>query len=314
MSTLTEKNRLPDFLSYLQKRMDFIAQVATSAPSWCLVTNCKNLIEHFNKQYCLINNIIRSHQDAVGGPDFEPHFKSVYETSNKEAPDLDIPHGEIGGQAFYTILENILRNTAKYGNSEQLLGLKSNGDGKLRFNIIVSDPSESASLPPGEGDAPEPEAGGQSKPNSWATDFYQVRIEDQLKTEIGLAGESENVVTRLNSLLSESLTDPATGVVKPRNWGMKEIKICSAYLRMVKQDQIDTKFTEWDKGHPKQPPIVRVSLEKAETTSTHLIGHLTYTLYLLRPKNALVVVSRNLPPAGTREIFHRGGVDFRALK
>jgi hypothetical protein len=296
---------IPSFLSYLQKRMDFIAQVATSAPSWCMVTSSNELIDHFSKQYSLIRNIIRSHQGFEGGPNFEPLFEKKYDTPKGHAPSLDIPHGQVGVQAFYTILENIVRNTAKYGDVEHLDRIKNRdkrpGDGKLRFTIAVTDRWDD---------------GGKE----WSKDFYQVRIVDHLKTQDS-PNAKEGVAANLNNFLSETLTDHATGVVNPKNWGIKEIKICAAYLRMVKQDEIDMKFKQWDNGDDKQqPPIIKVSLENIERQDGVSRGNLTYTLYLMRPKKALVVVSPDkalggMPPPTDemRDDFRRAGVDFKTL-
>lgn len=281
------RDSVPSFLSYLQKRMDFIAQVATSAPSWCLVTSCDELIDHFNKQYCLIKNIIRSHQGAKSGLSFEPVFNKTYDPKGG-APDVDIPHGQIGGQAFYTILENIVRNAAKYGDAKQLEAIMGQpGGGRLQFTISVRD-------------------NWDKDGTGWEKDFYQVKIVDHLLTEDSWHME-EDVVTKLNGFLGQHLTDKATGVVMPKYWGMKEIKICSAYLRMVKQDQIDEKFDEWNKGDgTAPPPMIKVSLENTSQVEGRRKGNLTYTLYLLRPKRALVVA----PSPPDSELFRRAGVEF----
>src|ERR1041384_3572847 len=268
-------DQVSPFLSYLQKRMDFIAQVATSAPSWCLLTDFDALIDGFTEQHCLTKNIIRSHQGTRGGPDFWPFLDREYLGDPKKAPLLDLPHGEIGAQAFYTILENVIRNTAKYGDPAQLYRIKQKtGDGNLRFTIAVHETWND---------------GGRD----WTKDYYKVQIIDQLENKTANGLPNQVVVDKLNAFLSEYLTDPVTGVVKPKNWGMKEIKICAAYLRMVKQDQIDLAFEEWRKdgaaardGKTLQPPIIEVSLEKLSREQKLDVPalHLTYNLYLLRPK------------------------------
>src|SRR5205085_215931 len=122
---------MPYFLGYLKKRMDFIAQVATSAPSWCMVTSFDDLIDRF----------------------------------------------------------------------------------KLRFEVTVSDDWE-------------------AEHRGWLEDYYRVMITERIKTETSPAAKT-GVVAALNKFLAEELTNPVTGIVNPRNWGMKEIKICAAYLRMV---------------------------------------------------------------------------------
>ncbi|MGZ5434604.1 MAG: hypothetical protein ACXWID_01605 [Pyrinomonadaceae bacterium] len=293
---------LPLFLGYLQRRMDFIAQVATSAPSWCMVTGFDELIEEFNNRYCLVKNIIRSHQTITDGPDFEPLFEKKYESTTM--PTADIPHGQVGIQAFYTILENIVRNTAKYGNPQELKAIKSRaGDGKLKFTVSVKEKWKS----------PHP---------NWVDNFYQVNIREHITTASSPAAES-GVVVSLQKYLAEELTHPVTGIVNARYWGMKEIKICAAYLRMVKQDEIDETFEEWATGADEHnPPIITVSLEDQRRVDGDVMGHLVYTIYLLRPKKALVVVraesdplpdSLKMPPKEFRNACRRAGIEFSTL-
>jgi len=301
MATIST-DQLSPFLSYLQKRMDFIAQVATSPPSWCLLTDFDSLIKGFTNQKALTKNIIRSHQGTESGPNFEPLIEKNYGANEKKAPLLDLPHGEIGGQAFYTILENIVRNTAKYGDPAQLSKIKARtGDGKLKFTIAVD------------------EYGGDGK-EGWIQNYYRIRIMDHLKNKNRDGSPNQAVVDTLNTYLSEELTDPITGVVKAKNWGMKEIKICAAYLRMVKQDEIDMKFEQWaNDQNPVEPPMIEVSLERLDPKSKEPAAHLTYTLYLLRPKQALVV-SDEPPPRSKdpNENLEKGlrdaGIDFQPLK
>ena len=275
------------FLSYLQKRMDFIAQVSTSPPSWCLVTNCGQLIDEFTRQHCLVNNIIRSHQGVVAGPTFEPELDVKFESGSDTTSALDIPHGEIGAQAFYSILENIIRNTAKYGAPLQLESIKSHkGDGKLRFTISI-------------------QGNWSDNIKAWSQDFYQVQIVDRLETKIFEGATGETVDARLNRYLTDPLIGDS-GVVNPKYWGMKEVKICASYLRMVKQQEIDARFVEWNDGkHPRQPPIITVSLRPIP--GREAVGNLTYTLYLLRPKNALIVNNRSIP---NEQECRRAGIEF----
>lgn len=293
---------MPYFFGYLQKRMDFIAQVATSAPSWCLVTRFDELIDKFNLRYCLVKNIIRSHQTIRDGPDFVPFFERKYTSST--IPNADIPHGQVGVQAFYTILENVLRNTAKYGDRTELNRIKGlSGDGKLRFTVSVVE----------DWDAPHP---------TWVENFYQVNIKEHITTETSPQAET-GVVASLNKFLAEELTNPFTGIVNPRNWGMKEIKICAAYLRMVKQEQIDDQFAKWANGRNEEnPPIISVSLDDVRREDGRVTGHLVYTLYLLRPKKALVVVrgpddalpeSLKMPDQEFRDSARRAGIEFTTL-
>lgn len=261
------------FLRYLQRRMDFIAQVSTSVPSWCLTMQWSELLNGFTKQICLLDNIARSHLQDPTNPS-----KKIFEeklTVNREGKinlAVSIPHGQIGAQAFYIILEGLIRNAAKYGQVKD----------KLEFTITIEDQ-------------------WNDDGRGWQKDFYQVKIRDNLTTK-------QKVVEDLNQKLAQPILDPETGELKTGDWGMKEIKISAAYLRMIRQEEIDTKFEEWKDGKGVAPPIVTVKLENERGEGDETIGNLTYVLYLLRSKEALIVGME--PSENPHNAFRQKGIDF----
>jgi len=267
-----DDNDIKMFLRYLQKRMDFIAQVSTSAPSWCLTMRWRDLIEEFREQKCLLDNIAWSHKvryshgwfDTRVSTDKKPEVKLIISPQFSEGITVDIPHGKIGVQAFYTILENLIRNTAKYGDRSSAPSVNSSPDfKKLEFTIKVDDDWDDQ----GKG---------------WKETYYRVSIRDNWQTQ-------EAVVKQLNDSLAAPILDPETAELKPGNWGMKEIKICAAYLRMVRPEEIDAKYDEWKERKGEEPPMIEVRLTNHNWRQAHNQGHLTYVLYLLRPKQALLV-------------------------
>lgn len=138
---------------YIQHRMDYIATAATDFPSWTYSTKfVGGLVREFLSQYHLLeyiskseglqafkfqdlnhggrsrfnqNNTIRLHVRRIGFglPDNikEVPFIEYSETEDnvqwRLQYDIDaaIPGGVIGGHAFFTILENLIRNAAKHG-------------------------------------------------------------------------------------------------------------------------------------------------------------------------------------------------------
>jgi len=273
------------FLRYLQKRMDFIAQVSTSAPSWCLTMKWGEIVKGFTDQRCLLDNIAWSHKvrycddwftREVVSEEQKPEVKLIVKqvprksengTEKEVELSVDIPHGQIGAQAFYTILENLIRNTAKYGDRSSAPPLDSSIK-KLEFTIKIEDDWDD---------------GGKG----WQEDYYRVSIRDNWVTR-------KEVVTHLNKSLAAPIIDPETAELKPGNWGMKEIKICAAYLRMVRPEEIDAKYEAWKDGKDdKEPPMIEVKLTNDDWQEVQQEGqqegHLTYVLYMLRPKEALLV-------------------------
>ena len=267
---------IEDFMRYLQRRMDFIAQVSTSSPSWCLTASWKEFLNEFTEQKCLLDNIARSHLQSPTEPSMQIYEKKlIIKRNDKDESNfsISIPHGQIGAQAFYVILEGLIRNAAKYGKVTNT----------LEFTITIEDQWDDA----GRG---------------WQKDFYRVKISDNLIT-------SQRVVDDLNHKLAQPIIDPNTGELKTGDWGMKEIKICAAYLRMIKQEEIDIKFKEWQNGNAAQPPIIEVKLENPQIINNEISGNLTYVLYLLRPKEALIVGMK--PQENLHDdAFRQKGIDF----
>ena len=145
---------------YIQQRMDYIATVTTDFPNWTVPTRfVVNLMKTFLSQRHLLEHI--SESEGLGAWLFHGRHTGVEQTSKikihvrKKAGDgkvladfitypddkskseaspttdplnddarLAIPGGTVGQHAFYTILENIIRNAAKHGWSKRSGGAK----------------------------------------------------------------------------------------------------------------------------------------------------------------------------------------------
>lgn len=99
--------RAKDLFRYLQQRMDFIAQISTTNPSWTLDVKWNDILDEFVKQEFILDNIAK--------------FKDLDKSSiklkynKKDSRSVAIPTGLVGCHALYSIFENIIRNAAKYG-------------------------------------------------------------------------------------------------------------------------------------------------------------------------------------------------------
>ncbi len=132
------------FIKYLQQRMDFIAYISTG--EWLPVGSIHFLVEDiisgFLNQKLLLNYIGFSE-----GVELENLVIDVYlndekvlslengQISKHSENDIKvfIPLGIVGFQALYSIFENIIRNSAKYGFATK------EGLGKLRVTIKIQD-------------------------------------------------------------------------------------------------------------------------------------------------------------------------------
>lgn len=120
--------------SYIRHRMDFISDVSYRRPSalstWnlrgdimkeldrtrLLLNHISGLEENFPFSFKVVNHVAKVSPDAMEGKD-----DAARENLRKEALDSDlqvsVPNSIIGWHALYNIIENVIRNVAKHGDS-----------------------------------------------------------------------------------------------------------------------------------------------------------------------------------------------------
>lgn len=190
-----------NFLTYLRERMDYIATVTKRIAWWYATGSADSLISPFmdiaSDQYrpplsSLLGNIctsdsVRSVRIAVKGSDRRKRFRKL---------NVAIPCGAAGRQAFYTIIENTLRNTAKY-QQEHIATSK---------DLVV------------KVDFDEPED---------YPDLVEVSINDS-----GITPFSEATVDRIMTALRDPFTK-SDGEPTMSQLGYKEMRISAAFLRGI---------------------------------------------------------------------------------
>jgi len=150
-------------------------------------------------------------------------------------------------QAIYTILEGILRNSAKHGRDNT---------NEMRVKIIFAENKAIVSKLLDDGDLKD-------------NDCYYMLI------SCGKDVEDDNLVSKLNSYLSERIIDEG-GKPTPGNWGMKEIKICSAF---VSGENIETLNEE---------SVDYIKIAKSSKIWKNEESRLVYVLKLQKPRYLLV--------------------------
>lgn len=91
------------FFGYIRDRSDYIAELATSKPSWSLSYRLLDVVNAFKKQHVLLRHLGEANSGIKGDPDSETH-KAV----------ISLPHGVLGMQALFSIFENVLRNSMRH--------------------------------------------------------------------------------------------------------------------------------------------------------------------------------------------------------
>mgnify|MGYP000323890968 CR=1 FL=1 len=234
------------FINYLQERQDFIATISTDyIPSMTMI-NFKDAIfdeinydlaalrhraeENYTSHNVVLENIAKSegynrskiqiaYKKDIGldGPETEVEeikdweIISGWEDDRKELRDIniDVPSGTVGRQAFFSVVENILRNACKHGEGKEL----------IRLTIDIFDPFELL-----EGSVSD-EATRKKLFDEVEKidDYYICSIYDNVDNDI-------SIIKMLQENLTEHLINPNTLSVNQKFKGLKEIKISSAWI------------------------------------------------------------------------------------
>jgi len=231
------------FMRYLQQRMDFIAYISTG--EWLPVGSIHLLVEDvimgFFKQKLLLKYLGFSEgvsldnliiEVFLNGKPVVSFNKGQIEKKYKDDIMVFIPLGVVGFQALYSILENILRNSAKYS-----FATKENPEALQIKIIIETDQSQN---------------------------YVHLKIIDETSNMEQNKNKAEEIQHEiLKPLLSE------TGDIELKNWGLKEIKICTIFLNNPEKgvEVLNKKLSS------EESPI------KVELTDGK---HLTYILRLIK--------------------------------
>ena len=266
---------LKEMIEYLKDRMDFIAVAQTYVPS-CSTMNLRNDFEkklNFDLKYedlegyqfikwqnFLLSYIAKS--DKIGEMAITREKMNVVFNEHKAwgRTCVSIPGGNIGRQAFFSILENIIRNSAKHGTVTTL---------KNELKIKIDMP-----------DVPDIESKNERKKSENKNlnyndlcynyhNYVKITITDNLGTA------NDDLIRKLNSALQGDLID-AVGRLERKNLGIKEMKIGAAFLRgcapeLINKNRIDDK----------EPELLEVGQDSD--------NNLQYSFYLLKPKEILVI-------------------------
>lgn len=186
---LVKERRIANLVKYLQARMDFIALVSSEGSTWPGVVSLDSLrAPYADPDSLLLKHIVKSQR--LKPPTVTVRSEGERPKGPKENIDFAIPTGAVGAQAVYSIIENFIRNSAKYGIAPI--------DAPLEITLTI-------------GSDPE-----------WP-DHWQCILEDNNRSVLESA---RRVVENFDRPIFDH-RDPGQS---HRNWGLKEIKIASLFL------------------------------------------------------------------------------------
>lgn len=181
--------RIADLIKYLQARMDFIALVSSEGATWPAVVSLDSLRgPYLDPGGLLLKHIVKSQR--LRPPSVKIRTESEAKGGPREDLDFAIPTGAVGAQALYSIIENFIRNSAKYGTAPF--------EADLDVSLII-----------------------QSS-DRWP-DHWECVLSDNNRSVLESA---KRVVDSFDRPIFDS-RDPGQS---HRNWGLKEMKIAALFL------------------------------------------------------------------------------------
>ena len=275
------------FLNYLQERQDFIATVATNYIPYTTTINFKDAIydelkpekraQRHNRDMngkkaanLLLDYIAYSegfkssdYIELCFGDDFDGGGEPKDVPKDLRKFNVALPGGNLGRQAFFSIMENIIRNTAKH-DCDKI------NNGMLRFQFDILDSSkinniESYSLRQGENR--DTNNFDVSCYKTFENDFLYLGITIKLKEEV-----LPNTLKTISKGLRQSYLT-SDGQMDEECKGLKEIRISAAWLR---RQELDDEISQ------DEPPAVAIRKND---------GHLQYILCLSKPHEIAFILS-----------------------
>lgn len=287
---------IANLLGYLQERQDFIASVAEFKTFLFATINFKEFIfDNFlpdkrferhpgstglkkNKNIILDyigrseeyrrNQIFVKFRDFDGGiiNDKERNCEGYHLIKNLE---MAIPTGVLGRQAFYSILENFIRNSMKHATNKN----KEKNEEKKKELIIILDTPElkvdnDQGLTVSNNEIMQSvkiiEETGEKIIEYSSSEYIRFSIVNNL-------GDFENAKEKIFWAMKDALVDDY-GQLNPLYKGIKEMKICAAWLRGELGNLITEKATHF--------PYLGLINDN---------GNLGYTFLIRKPKELLII-------------------------
>jgi len=222
---LENESQIAYFNEYLKNRMDLLADIATADPVMESPRRFySEVFKGFDRNRILLNRI-------SGLIDKDLKFRFELTDSRKGRPKkldgdgdllVSMTNDVLGDQAFYIILENIVRNICKHGE------IGPTDKEKLTITIDIAENKDHPS-------------------------FYEIRIFDNIERKsypsgredninLPVKGSIEEIVISRNHAFNAELLDKTNYRVRPTGLGTIEMDVCAAYLRCLPIDASQAAF------------------------------------------------------------------------
>lgn len=237
---LESQKQIAYFNEYLKNRMDFLADIATTDPVMeTPMYLVRDIIKGFDKNRILLNRI--------SGVSNETKFKlkilvendgnaiDITSTDNNEDPLFSIPNEILGAQAFFILLENIIRNIYKHGSPKK--------GSEIEITINVKTFGKDSS-------------------------FYEVSIYDNIEKS---ESEVARIVSKRNSSFNDSVLE--NNALRSNSLGTIEMDVCAAYLRCLPINSIEENVFQLSENNESETPKLIYAYKHKLNADKYSLGY-----------------------------------------
>lgn len=263
--------QLAYFNRYMKNRMDYLSEVTFGVPSILVSKNFySDVFRELDQVRLLLNHI-------AGVRGFEYDFRLFYNRKPLNGQNdiaVAFPSDVLANQAFYNIIENIIRNTAKHAS----IGQNKNENDRVTFTIDFLDDFSD------DGDFPE------------YREYYCVEIDNGIEED-----NIKHLVEEQNKQINDSIIDEHNNL-RTHGLGLIEMEASAAFLRQINISKIDSYifgFNDNDEYHNDEHTTLTIlrAINKDEK--------LGYRFFLPKPKEILLVGDWGINP-NQKVLFNYG--------
>ena len=268
---INDNEQLAYFNRYMKNRMDYLSEVTFGVPSILVSKNFySDVFRELDQVRLLLNHI-------AGVPEFEYKFLLFYNGKPLNGQNdiaVAFPSDVLANQAFYNIIENIIRNTAKHAS----IGQNKNENDCVTFTIDFLDDFSD------DGDFPE------------YREYYCVEIDNGIEED-----NIKHLVEKQNERINDSIIDEHNNL-RTRGLGLIEMEASAAFLRQINISKIDSYiygFNDNDAYHNDEHTTLTIlrAINKGRK--------LGYRFFLPKPKEILLVGDWGINP-NPKALFNYG--------
>lgn len=257
---ISNYNQLRIYNNYVKTRMDYLADITFGTPVMLIAKMAyAHIFCELDRVRLLLDNI------SGRGDQFKYSLQFVDSNNRLLSPENDIPlaipNDVLGCQAFYNIIENVIRNTAKHANSSE---------GQKLFTVRIKDGAEF-------------DCSENSNTKEDLKEYYAVEIFD----DIALLKDTD-IIQKQNIKLNDKILSD-NNALRSESLGLVEMDASAAYLRQLDIVSINSDEYDVDDDDKCLNSYGNINILKAFNAGTKDNPILGYRFFIKKPQEVLVI-------------------------